>query len=103
MRWVCASNRYYSGCDPPPLYNRKFVQVRGRCGFVTLMLSSQWGARGCGPGGGRRGQFLTRGRAPQRGITPLWAAAHMGNLEVVQVLVQADANKEAPDQVREGS
>ena len=51
---------------------------------------------------GRTDQFLTRGRAPQRVVTPLWGAAYNGHLEVVQFLVQADADKEAPNKVREG-
>ena len=52
---------------------------------------------------GRRDRVLTPGRAPQTGTTPLWIAGHQGHLEVVQFLVQADANKDAPDKVREGS
>ena len=48
------------------------------------------------------GGLLTRGCAPQDGCTPLYAAAENGHQEVVQLLVQADADKNAPDNVREG-
>ena len=51
---------------------------------------------------GCSGGLLTRGRAPQRGATPLFAAACEGTQEVVQLLVQADADKDAPNIVREG-
>ena len=51
---------------------------------------------------GRRGRLLTRGRAPQRGATPLYAAAQGGHLGVVKLLVQADANMDASNEVREG-
>ena len=52
---------------------------------------------------GRRGRLLTRGRAPQGGNTPLLAAAQLGHVEVVQLLVQAGSNKDAPHEVREGA
>ena len=53
---------------------------------------------------GRRGRVLTwLGRAPQDGDTALWNAADNGHFEVVQLLVQADADKDAPEKVtREG-
>ena len=51
---------------------------------------------------GRRGGFLTRGRAPQDGFTPLYVAAHLGHLEQVQALEKAGADKDAPANVREG-
>ena len=46
--------------------------------------------------------MLTRRRAPQGGHTPLYFAAHHGHEKVVQLLVQAGADKDAPDEVREG-
>ena len=48
-------------------------------------------------------RVLTGGRAPQRGKTPLWLAACTGHCKVVQLLVQADADKDAPNEVSEGS
>ena len=51
---------------------------------------------------GRRNRLLTRGCVPQDGETPLFTAAQQGHLEVVQFLVQADANKEAPNKVSQG-
>ena len=46
--------------------------------------------------------MLMRGRAPQHGCTPLYAAAQQGHQEVVQLLVKEGANKDAPDEVTEG-
>ena len=51
---------------------------------------------------GRRGELLMRGRAPQNGATPLFIAAEKGHQEVVQLLVQADADKDSPMKVTEG-
>ena len=51
---------------------------------------------------GRRGGLLTRRRAPQNGCTPLYIAVQRGHAEVVQLLVKAGANKDAPDKVTEG-
>ena len=51
---------------------------------------------------GCSGGLLTRGCAPQDGETPLFTAAHQGLLKVVKLLVQADANTDARDKVREG-
>ena len=45
--------------------------------------------------------MLTRGRAPQDGWTPLYAAASYGYPEVVEALVEAGANTDAPDEVRD--
>ena len=52
---------------------------------------------------GRRGGLLTRERAPQDGSTPLSIAAFEGRDAVVQFLVQENADKDAPNKVREGS
>ena len=48
-----------------------------------------------------RGRVLTRAHVPQTGATPMFIAAHQGHLEVVQFLVEAGADKNAPHQVRE--
>ena len=49
---------------------------------------------------GCRGGWLTRGRAPQDGWTPLHAAAQEGHQEVVQLLVKEGADKDAPNEVK---
>jgi len=59
------------------------------------------GARGRGPGGAH-GPGADTGGSPQNGATPLYVAAHNGHLEVAQLLVQAGADKDAPNSVREG-
>jgi len=51
---------------------------------------------------GRMGPGLTRGRAPQDGCTPLWAAAFNGHVAVVELLVAKGAERDAPAKVREG-
>ena len=53
---------------------------------------------------GRRGQVLTRGRAPQGAFTPLWTAAMMGHVAVVELLVAKGADVgAAANKVRERS
>ena len=47
--------------------------------------------------------MLTWGRAPQDGCTPLYAAAQKGHEKVVQLLVKAGADKDAPMEVKEGT
>ena len=44
--------------------------------------------------------MLTRGCAPQNGATPLYVAAQKGHVQVVEALVQAGADKDAPTKVR---
>ena len=49
---------------------------------------------------GRRGRVLNwLWRAPQNGWTALCIAAYTGHQEVVQLLVQADADTDAPTEV----
>ena len=51
---------------------------------------------------GRRGGLLTPRCSPQDGDTPLFVAAEKGHVEVVQFLVQADADKNFKTKVMEG-
>ena len=51
---------------------------------------------------GRTGWALTRGRAPQRGSTPLHEAAFKGHPEVARALLEARADITATDNVSEG-
>ena len=48
------------------------------------------------------GRVLTQAHAPQDGYTPLIMAAGLGHLEVVKLLLEAGADKDAPITVREG-
>ena len=45
--------------------------------------------------------MLTPGRTPQFERTPLFAAARSGHRAVVEALVEAGANTDAPDEVRD--
>ena len=50
---------------------------------------------------GRRGRVVTRGRAPQEGVTPLSIAAREGHLKVARALLQAGADITKKDNVSE--
>ena len=50
---------------------------------------------------GRRGGLLTRERAPQNGVTPLYAAAHNGHDKVVRFLLEEGVDVTAKTKVSE--
>jgi len=59
-----------------------------------MAVRTQWGAMGLGAG-----VVMTRGRAPQNGCTPLYAAAQNGHEEAVHFLVEAGADLTAKSNV----
>ena len=50
-----------------------------------------------------RNQVLTRGHAPQNGLTPLHFAASFGHVEVARLLLKVGADINAKDPVRGSS
>ena len=90
--------------NPPPLPLKLnsapgLSEVRFPDSFLTHVVSKQ---RGAGQARGRcKSGFLTRGRAPQSGDTPLLFAAFKGHDAVVRVLVEAGADVTAKNKVSE--